>query len=284
MSRLSRCLAGLVAVAAALLVLSCSTKPSRGPDAQLSFLREGKLVRAVPREALTQRIPVETVRQYDPYYNKQKTFRALPIRALLEMGFDGDGGTPFETQQWVLRARDGYTVPIAGSRLLEGGAYVAIEDAEVPGWETIGPQRANPAPFYLIWKGDAQQSLETHPRPWQLASFDMARFESVFPHTVPTGEAEGSAPMRGFAVFRDGCVRCHAVNREGGRTGPDLNVPKSIVEYRPEAQIRAYVRDPASFRYGNMPPHPHLSDGDLDALIAYFHAMKTRKWEPAKAP
>ena len=36
------------------------------------------------------------------------------------------------------------------------------------------------------------------------------------------------------------------VNQEGG-TGPELNVPKSIVEYRPEAQIKAYIKDPALF-------------------------------------
>ena len=54
----------------------------------------------------------------------------------------------------------------------------------------------------------------------------------------------------------------------------------SIVEYRPEAQIRAYVRDPGAFRYTSMPAHPGLSDADLDALIAYFRAMRERKQDP----
>ena len=51
------------------------------------------------------------------------------------------------------------------------------------------PQRASPAPFYLVWKEASQQDLETHPRPWQVASIEIARFEVKFPHTVPTGEA-----------------------------------------------------------------------------------------------
>ena len=67
------------------------------------------------------------------------------------------------------------------------------------------------------------------------------------------------------------------MNREGGRVGPELNVPQSIVEYRPEAQIRAYIRDPKTFRYGNMPAHPSLTDADLDDLISYFKAMKAQK-------
>ena len=62
--------------------------------------------------------------------------------------------------------------------------------------------------------------------------------------------------------------------------GPELNVPRSIVEYRPAEQIRAFIRDPESFRYTSMPAHRHLSDAQLDALLAYFQAMKSRKHDP----
>ena len=62
--------------------------------------------------------------------------------------------------------------------------------------------------------------------------------------------------------------------------GPELNVPQSIVEYRPEAQIRAYIRNPQTFRYGNMPPHPALSERDLDEIVAYLGAMRGRKFDP----
>ena len=61
-------------------------------------------------------------------------------------------------------------------------------------------------------------------------------------------------------------------------------MPRSIVEYRPADQIKAYIRDPGSFRYTSMPPHPALSDAELDALIAYFTAMKDRKNDPGRAP
>ena len=69
----------------------------------------------------------------------------------------------------------------------------------------------------------------------------------------------------------------------GGRVGPDLNVPQSVVEYRPEPQIRAYIRDPRTFRYSNMPSHPGFKEDDLDALLAYFRAMKDRKHDPEAA-
>ena len=60
-------------------------------------------------------------------------------------------------------------------------------------------------------------------------------------------------------------------------------MPRSIVEYRPVAQIKAYIRNPTTFRYGKMPAHPDLSDADLDALIAYFRAMSRAKHDPRRS-
>ncbi len=251
------------------------------PRASLTFVREGKPVRDVTIGDLLRDVPAETFTAYDPYYNREKTFRAVPLAAVVKKGFEGaDAG--LAAQEFVLRARDGYTVPLRGNKVFEAGAYIAFADVDAPGWEPIGPQRANPGPFYVVWRGKDQQDLETHPRPWQLAAIEIARFEDLFPHTAPKGEPEGSGATRGFAIFKEQCVHCHAVNREGGRVGPELNVPKSIVEYRPVDQIKAYIKDPMTFRYGNMPAHPSLKDGDLDDLVSYFSAMKTRKNDPGK--
>jgi mono/diheme cytochrome c family protein len=250
-------------------------------DARIEFRVEGRVVRSLTLRAMRAAIESESVTNYDPYYEREKRFRALPIERVLELGFQGANLGPLGARPFVLRAGDGYTVPMQGSRLLEGGAYLAYADEAHPErWEPIGPRRSDPAPFYLAWKLRTQCNLETHPRPWQLAVIEVARFEAVFPHTEPTGHAEGSPARRGYATFARECVRCHAVNREGGRIGPELNVPQSIVEYRPVEQIRAYIRNPLTFRYGAMPAHPHLTDGDLDDLVAYFTAMRDRKHDP----
>ena len=42
-----------------------------------------------------------------------------------------------------------------------------------------------------------------------------------------------------------------------------------VTWYRPAAQIRAYIKDPRTFRYGNMPAQPQLREQDLDALHAF---------------
>lgn len=262
-----------------LLLVSCRPQGPRDDGAQLRFVRDGAPVKALDRGALLAASSAVVVEAYDPYYSKKKRFRALPLGPLIAAGF----GEARPDLHYVLRALDGYTVPLPGKRLLEPGAHLAIEDLDAPNWEPIGPQQANPGPFYLIWSLPGQQELETHPRPWQLAAIEIAPFEAVFPHTDPGKDAPESA-ARGYATFRELCVRCHAVNREGGKVGPELNVPRSIVEYRPPEQIKAYIRDPLQFRYGNMPPHPGLSDGDLDDLLAYFQAMSARKFDPARRP
>jgi mono/diheme cytochrome c family protein len=266
-----------LSLAFALVLAACHKPAPAGDDgATLTFVRDGKTVAKLSRTELVAAIPPETIAGFDPYYGKDKRFRALPLSKVLAKGF---GPGDFAHEEFVLKALDGYAVPMRGSLITENGGYVAFQDLDVPGWEPIGPKHVSPGPFYVIWKNPSQKDLEAHPRPWQLDTIEIARFDAIYPHTSPGASASPLA-QRGYGLFRDRCIKCHAINREGGRVGPDLNVPENVTEYRPEAQIRAYIKNPLTFRYGNMPAHPDLTDADLDALIAYLHAMKDRKYDP----
>jgi mono/diheme cytochrome c family protein len=247
-------------------------------DSVASPVREQR----ISKRALAETMGLELVGGFDPYYHREKRFWAVPLKRVLERLLPG---VDLPAAQLLLLAKDGYAVPLDGARLLDGTAYLALADADrlaagAQGWEQVGPAHADPAPFYVVWKGAERGDLERFPRPWGLGRIERARFETLYPHTVPEGSPAGSPARHGYDLYREACIRCHAINREGGRVGPDLNVPRSIVEYRPRAQIRAYIRDPLSFRYGVMPSHPQLSDMDLDALLAYFDVMSAHKYDP----
>lgn len=269
-------------LAAALLLA-----PAAAADV-LEFLRDGQPVAQATRSELAKACGVRTVPVDDPYYGRPKRFLAVPLPCVLKHGFEA---APQAASNLLFRSRDGYTRPASGEQLAEPGAYLAIGDAElsrgdplsdafVPGWEPIDRRQLEPSPFYLIWSEAGQNDPHRHPWPYQLAQIDQAPLDALYPHVAPPGATPGSAEARGFAIFRSQCIACHAINGEGGRVGPELNVPRSIVEYRPVDQIKAYVRDPGSFRYTTMPSHESLSDADLDALIAYFRAMSRAKHDP----
>ena len=268
-------------LACALAAVGCEPKAAEepgDPSASLVFKREGQEVEKLALASFSD--AAVDVDGLDPYYEKEKKFRAVELVTVLERAF-GSTGLDLSKQEYILRASDGYTVPMSGELVYSGRPLIAFADREVPDWEPIGPQQANPAPFYLVWSREDQRNLESHPRPWQLAEVEIAPFETVFPKTVPKGLDAGDPAMKGFAIYKEQCVRCHAINQQGGRVGPELNVPRNITEYRPEEQIRAYIKNPMTFRYGNMPAFAHLSDEDLDGIMAYLNVMKGQKSDPA---
>jgi len=252
--------------------------------AGLSFVLGGTTLTTLSKASLRAALPSAIVTVSDNYYDgKKKTWLAIPLKPLLEHGFAGKA-LDLEKQQFILRCIDGYTIPFDGPRLLEAGGYLAFADADVPEWEPIGQKRDNPGPYFIVWNGSNQQNLEQYPRPYQLAAIEIASFETTFPHVLPTGEPADSPAQRGFARFKAECIRCHAVNQEGGRVGPELNVPRSVVEYRTSAVLKDFIRNPRAFRYSGMPSHPHLTDANLDELLAYLRAMSTRKHDPNATP
>lgn len=269
-------------LASALLGLASPTLAA-GVPTTLRFVRDGKVVRTLERDAIRRACEVETVELDDPYYLRRKRFLACPLATVARLGF----GDPVALvgRDVLFRAADGYEKPAEGRRLGEAGGFVAFADADISSadgfrFEPIDRRQVDPAPFYVVWSGARQRQEDGYPWPYQLVEIAIVRFEDRFPHTVPPGAAEGSPTARGFAVFRERCFSCHAINGEGGKIGPDLNVPRSIVEYRPAEQIREFIRDPASFRYTTMPPHRDLAESDLDALLGYLEAMSRAKRDP----
>ena len=248
-------------------LLACA--PEKAPVFSLTV---GKLqLDYAALEAIVKPVDVDTD---DPVYGRFKHYRAFPLLPVLERAF-GDKQS-LEKRQLIVYATDGYAVPVTGEILTEDGAYLAFRDREQSGWEPIGPRKQDPGPLYLVWTGNAHRDTATYPWPYSVARIEVVESLAVlYPRTTPKDDMA----KRGHELFLHKCVKCHAVNRQGGTVGPELNVPKNVTEYWTVDQIKAYVKNPATFRYGAMPANPDLSDGDLAALTYYLLAMKAQKQE-----
>lgn len=248
-------------------------------DDAIRFLREGTEVKQATVGEIAAACTLATVDVDDPIAGGRRSYRACPAADVLRFAF---GDAALGTADVFIRTWDGYDQPTPAATLTAEGAYFAVGDAG-PGafrFAPIGPKAVDPGPLRLVWTSPRPGP---HPWPMQITEIEVEDFRAKHPHVLPTSAPRDSPAWHGFEIFRGECIACHAINREGGTTGPDLNVPQSIVEYRPVAQIKAYIKNPRTFRYGNMPAHPDLTDGDLDALVAYFRTMRGLKHDPSAA-
>lgn len=279
----------LIALLAALSIVALGPDSLQAATATgLRFSSSAGLDKEVSLDALREVCPPSEVEVDDPYHGRAMRYFAMPLVCVLESGFSSQGGAAgLRDRSILLKALDGYTRPAQGSDLLDEAAALAYGEVALmegpfaePKFSPIDRRQSNPAPFYLVWTGIGQNDPHSHPWPYQLARIEIASFAEAFPRTEPKGLANADPGWGGYAIFQRACVACHAINGEGGTVGPELNVPKSIVEYRPVEQIKGYIRDPEATRYTSMPAHPELTPSDLDALIAYFRAMSERKHDP----
>jgi mono/diheme cytochrome c family protein len=275
----------LLVLGALLAVVPASSAPGAS-TATLTFLRDGK-TRSIDRTELARLCGVRKISVEDPYYGRRKEFLACPLRNALREGF-AVSDAELARLDVIFRASDGYAKPSTGAIVSEDGGWLAFSDAdrgtlESPKWDPIDRKQVDPAPFYVVWEKEPQRDTHRYPWPYQLVQIELTSVAQAYPLVVPTEAATGSPELAGFTIFKTECISCHAINGQGGKIGPDLNVPRSIVEYRPEDQIRDYIRDPLAFRYTSMPAHKHLGDAQLDALVAYFRERSRHKHDPGKA-
>jgi mono/diheme cytochrome c family protein len=239
-------------------------------EPSLKFQVSGETVSEITLSRMRAEVGNRKVTLSDPHHGgKTKTYSCVPMPKLMELAF-GAGWTTKPQTEAVLTAIDGYASQTSADKLGEEGGCLAYEDEGGDGWEPIGRKKADPGPFYLVWTKENQSAKNEYAWPWQLMSVNLISFEERFPEVVPKGEKKGSAAHRGYMIFRGQCLRCHSINQQGGKIGPDLNAPKSVVAYREKKWLLGYIKKPSDTRYTEMPDHSHLSQRDLDDLWAYF--------------
>lgn len=214
----------------------------------------------------------------DPVYHQRKTYEAVPLPDVLRK-LPHFARADRATTQVVFECADGYNPSMPLATVLRHRAFLAVRDVETPaGQEWIparkGDQTKLVAPFYVVYT-DVPPTDETVKWPYNLVRIRLKAAADELARLHPTG-----TPERGYALFRTHCNTCHAVNGVGGEMGPELNFPKNITEYWQERDLRAFVRNPASYRHGVKMPAitpQQVSDADLGEIIGYLRFMAGHK-------
>jgi cytochrome c2 len=209
----------------------------------------------------------------DPVFKAKKTYVGFKIAEILELlAISPDAG-----DEILFHCADGYAPELSLSRLNEKQGILAFEEkGRKDRFEKVKQGKAllSPAPFYLVW----QSTDPAFPWPYQVVALEVVSFAKKFDRLFPAGVGKGTAPHKGFTVFKNHCLKCHSINLQGGDLGPELNIPRSITEYRDETFLRAFIRNPEEFRArSKMPGNPKLTDPELDSLMAYLQLMRDRK-------
>ncbi len=237
----------------------------------IQFLLGDKVVGRLTLEEMKKVAPAKDLElHYHFSASRTKRYRGLALPPILRAAYKEalHRGTHSEV---VFEATDGYRAYSTLDLLLKETSYLAFRDLDQKsGWEPVGFKKVSPAPYILVWEKEGQTTANAYPWPWSVSKIHLITMQGRYPKVYPTGKATDSAEYKGYQVFRSQCFRCHAIDRQGGRIGPDLAAPKNILEYRDENYLRQFIRNPQQFRYSKMPKHTHLSKEDMDHLIAYL--------------
>jgi len=226
---------------------------------------------------LQQLAAVQQVSLDDPSYQQRKTYRGMDFHQLLaKTGFP----QLHADDTLVLTASDGYAPTLSVQLLQQQRALLVFAEAGQADFSFTPLQQGkgmlSPAPFYLVWP-DAGNTAAQYPWPYQLVKIELIRFADRYNQVIPAATASAQA-QQGFALFKQNCLKCHSINLQGGVLGPELNAPKNVTEYWQLHDLKAFIRNPASYRYqSKMPAFSHLSDSDIDAVLVYLTQMKQQK-------
>lgn len=206
-------------------------------------------------------------------FKKTKTYQAFPfqknLNAVLPNNLDRTG------LEIVFRCVDGYGPSIPLSHLDSSAAYLAYRDPELAtantSWGDSLQQKF--APFYIVWE---KNPVAGKNMPWAygLYQIEINSFAAEYQYSMPTDSQFAS----GFELFQNKCMKCHAINQEGGRMAPEFNYPKNITEYWNKEDIWAFAKAPQSYRSTSlMPAVADLKREEFEEIYAYLEHIKTVK-------
>jgi mono/diheme cytochrome c family protein len=216
----------------------------------------------------------------DVTYHRPMTYRAVPLRAL-----PGIQGLPDDAELQIT-ATDGFVTNLPAMLVHnQHGAvpWLAIEPHDKPWPKTA--QGTDIGPFYLVWVKPSASGVMSEQWPYQIDAIRVVTSRAVkWPQLAVDPHVPLNSPIRrGQIVFATQCMVCHRMDGAGDASvGPDLDRPHNPTEYFQPWALKAYIRDPKSIRAWSGMKMPgfdeaHISDTDLDAIIAYLDYMAQKR-------
>jgi mono/diheme cytochrome c family protein len=220
--------------------------------------------------------PEDTIHfKSDPHFkNLEKDFIGYALTDLLKIAFDH---FHFDTAQAIVlfECTDGYT-PTTPLSLLYGKnrPYVVSADAAAATGKKWMSGFEKFAPFYLVWD-DYLPADHRYVYPYSLVKIKVLSIKKAFKNAYPSDNPD---MVKGFSLYSQNCMKCHAINKVGGVMGPEFNYPKNITEYWSEADIIAFAKNSPSFRINSrMPPVTDLKDEEFAEIVKYLKYISKHK-------
>ena len=240
---------------------------------------QGQTKRVLNQDDFRQ-LHMDSVVVQDPVYKKHKRYAGYWLSDIFALaGIHSDPNTV-----WTFTALDGYKASIAVADVLQSGckAFVAIEDLDKEeGWEKIqqGKEWISPGPYYLVWQTPMEDVAPRIKLPWPYQMVEISIDKVNEAQLFPDSNDKSESVTRGHKVFQQNCMACHSLNLQGGVVGPELNVPKNILEYEDRKFLKEFISDPSSFRARSKMPafKSTLSPQEIDDVLDYLAWMGKHK-------
>jgi mono/diheme cytochrome c family protein len=210
----------------------------------------------------------------DPVYGRRMKYEGYRLADVIFLAL-GSSGAETKGKDLFFHCADGYTPSMPLDDAVTGNGVLARRDLNAPVdllWQTFrqGKDAMTPAPFYLVWPTSRHDAIW----PYQIQHISIADHDAVY---AATYAGDSGTASDGEKLFKRYCIACHSVNLIGGSVGPELNVPRNVLEYWSESNVRLLIRNASSFRAQSKMPAFDIPNSEVDALVTYLNAMKKRK-------
>lgn len=271
-----------------LLILMVFSHYVQALSPSLTLKRNDQIVKVLSVNDLSETNNTTSITVNNPTDSRITHYQGVLLTSLLDQFFDNNWKQA-EAIKFV--AVDGYRVIIPTALISLHTGLIATSEVGQKGFKRIerkNNETLDPGPFFLVWENIEDRNAKQEywlSWPWQITDIELTSFAKENPNSAPPENVDGSV-KQGFLDFQQHCIKCHAINGDGGTIGPELNYPANVTEYWQEDWLKRFIADPQSVRANSkmIPFYRDVENRDqiIKSILAYLNVMKNKKIAPAK--